>query len=81
MFAFLRRWNGSRTHQASETFAGDAVWQLDKAMMILSNAKTLHSADDIKRSIDRAVEEIEPVFQSAMRTCAKLRGMPNADVG
>jgi hypothetical protein len=55
--------------------------QLDKAMMILGNAKTLHSADDIKMSIDRAVAEIEPVFRAAKRTSAKLQGIPDADVG
>ena len=80
MFGFVRRWKDPQVERVSEAFAGNAIWQLDKALMILANAKTLHSADEIKRSIDRAVEEIEPVFHAAKRASADLGGMRDADV-
>ena len=72
--------NDRQPTPAYETFAGDAIWQLDRAMMILANAKSLSTPEEIKRSIDHAVEEIEPVFEQAKRASAELRGIPDADV-
>jgi hypothetical protein len=80
MFQFMRRRKTPQDNTARNDFAADAIWQLDKAMMILANAKTLQSAEDIKRSIEHAVQELEPVFESAKRRAAEIRGMPDADV-
>jgi hypothetical protein len=60
--------------------AASAVWGLDKARMILANAQTLHSVEEMKRSITHAMNEIDVVFDEAKRASAQLQGSPEADV-
>lgn len=79
MMKFLRRILSS-TPSPIDELPSSAVLGLDKARMILANAKELNNADDIRRSIGLALEEIEPVFQLAKYASAELQGVPLADV-
>jgi hypothetical protein len=79
MMGFIRRVFSS-SPSAIDELPSSAVLGLDKARMILTNARNLNNADEIKDSIGRALKEIEPVFQLAKHASAELEGIPHADV-
>jgi hypothetical protein len=59
---------------ACSELASTAILRLDQARMILTNAQSLHSVEELKKAAQLARETIEPVFDLAMRASAKLRG-------
>jgi hypothetical protein len=77
MMDFIRRAFSSMPSPVDELPAS-AVLGLDKARMILTDARELDNADDIKKSIGHALEEIEPVFRLAKHANAELQGIPDA---
>ena len=79
MMDFLRR-TFSSAPSPIDDLPSSAVFGLDKARVILANARELDDADDIKKSIGQALDEIEPVFLLAKQASAELQGMPHADV-
>jgi hypothetical protein len=78
MMKFLRRTFSSLPSPIDE-LPSSAIFGLDRARMILTNATDLNNADEIKTSIGRALEEIEPVFQLAKAASAE-QGISDADV-
>jgi len=62
------------------SFAFTAVHQLDKTRIILTNASNLNSADEMKRSIQHALQELDALFTEAKRVSAEVQGMTDADV-
>jgi len=56
------------------------VHQLDKARIILTNASDVNSTDDIKRSIQHALQELDTLFTEAKKVSAEVQGMTDADV-
>jgi len=79
MIKFLRRTLSSLPSPIDE-LPSSAIFGLDRVRMILTNATELNNADEIKRSIGQALEEIEPVFELAKAASAELQGVPYADV-
>jgi hypothetical protein len=49
------------------------VHQLDKARIILTNASDLNSTDDMKRSIQHALQELDALFTEAKKLAPKCR--------
>ncbi|HYJ59086.1 MAG TPA: hypothetical protein VEW64_07050 [Methyloceanibacter sp.] len=74
MMKFLRRLLSS-TPSPIDELPSTAVFGLDRARMILANATELNNADEIKKSIGLALDEIEPVFQLAKYASAELEGV------
>jgi hypothetical protein len=76
---FLRRLFSSSPSPVDD-LPPTAVLGLDRARMILANATGLNDAEHIKRSIGRALEEIEPVFELAKQASAELQGIRQPDL-
>ena len=64
----------SSTPSAVEELPSSAIRGLANAQMILTNAAGYNDADDIKASIGRAMQELEPVLQLAKEASAELQG-------
>lgn len=62
------------------SFAFMAVHQLDKARIILTNASGLNSTDEMKKSIQHALQELDALFTEAKKVCAEVQGVTDADV-
>jgi hypothetical protein len=83
MLQFLKcAFNGKKSAPtpALSSFAFMAVHQLDKARIILTNASDLNSSDDMKRSIQHALQELDNLFTEAKKVSAEVRGVTDADV-